>query len=121
MRALIYASLAINILVLVPICLGLLSKADWTLGAYGPESAARGILLSIYLAILLCSVGLLFKPLPAMVVTLLLVQIIYKVSTPFTVGSFNHPVVLSNIAIAAFHGLTLWSIWRGNSLSEASL
>jgi hypothetical protein len=113
MRAVIYASLGLNIMVLVPVCLGLLSKADWTLSAYGPESAARGILLSIYLAILLCSIGLLFKPLPAMVAALLLVQILYKVTTPFTVGTFGHPVVLSNLAIAALHCLTLWTIWRG--------
>jgi hypothetical protein len=41
------------------------------------------------------------------------VQILYKVTTPFTVGSFANPVVVSNLAIAAFHSLTLWSIWRG--------
>lgn len=115
MRALIYASLGLNILVLVPVCLGLLTKADWTLAAYGPDSAARGILLSIYLAILVCSAGLLFKPLPAMVAALLLVQILYKVTTPFTVGSFGNPVVISNLAIAAFHCLTLWTIWRANT------
>jgi hypothetical protein len=115
MRALIFISLGINILVLVPVCLGLLTKADWTPAAYGPDSAARAILLSVYLAILVCSVGLLFKPIPAMVAALLLVQIIYKFSTPFTVGSFGNPVVISNLAIAAFHSLTLWSIWKGSA------
>jgi hypothetical protein len=111
MRALILASLSLNIVVLVPVCFGLLTKADWTLPAYGPDTAARGILLSVYAAILICSAGLLAKPMPAMVAALLLVQIIYKVSTPFTVGSFANPVVISNLAIAAFHGVTLWSIW----------
>jgi hypothetical protein len=115
MRALIFISLGINILVLVPVCLGLLTKADWTPAVYGPDSAARAILLSVYLAILVCSVGLLFKPIPAMVAALLLVQIIYKFSTPFTVGSFGNPVVISNLAIAAFHSLTLWSIWKGSA------
>lgn len=114
MRQLIFASLGLNIVVLVPVCISLLIKADWTLSAYGPESAARGILLSIYLAILLCSAGLLFKPIPAMVAALLLVQIIYKVTTPFTVGTLANPVVISNLAIAAFHGLTLWSIWKAS-------
>lgn len=114
MRALIFASLGLNILVLVPVCLSLLTKADWTLPACGPESAARGILLSIYLAILLCSAGLLFKPIPAMVAALLLVQIIYKVTTPLTVGTFANPVVISNLGIAAFHSLTLWSIWKAS-------
>ncbi len=114
MRALIYASLGLNIFVLVPVCLGLLNKADWTLAAYGPDTAARGILLSVYLAILVTSLGLLFKPIPAMVAALLLVQIIYKFSTPFTVGSFTNPVVTANLAIAAFHSITVWVIWKGN-------
>lgn len=112
MRALIIASLALNIAVLVPVCLSLLLKAEWTVAAYGVETPARGILLSIYIAILLCSFGLLFKPLPAMVAALLLVQVIYKVTTPFTVGSLGNPVVISNLGIAAFHSLTLWSIWK---------
>ena len=114
MRFLIYASLGLNIFVLVPVCLGLLNKADWTLPAYGAETAARGILLSVYLAILAVSVGLLFKPVPAMVGALLLVQIVYKFSTPFTVGSFGNPVVTANLAIAAFHSITVWVIWKGN-------
>jgi hypothetical protein len=114
MRALIVASLGLNILVLVPVCFGLLTKADWTLSAYGPDSAARSILLSVYMAILLCSVGLLIKPAPAMVAALLLVQIVYKVTTPFTVGSFSNPVVMSNLGIAAFHCITLWVIWRNS-------
>jgi hypothetical protein len=116
MRALIFASLGLNIAVLVPVCFGLLTKASWTLSAYGAETPARAILLSMYLAILLCSVGLLVKPIPAMVAALLLVQIIYKVTTPFTVGTVTHPVVISNLAIAAFHCITLWSIWKDSAL-----
>ncbi len=112
MRLMIYASLALNIFVLVPVCWGLLNKADWTLEAYGPDTAARGILLSVYGAILLCSAGLAVKPVPAMVAALLLVQIIYKFTTPFSVGSFSNPVVISNLAIAAFHCITLWTIWK---------
>jgi hypothetical protein len=114
MRMLIFASLGLNIFVLVPVCLGLLTKADWILAAYGPESAARGILLSVYLAILICSAGLLFKPMPAMVAALLLVQIIYKLTTPFTVGDLGNPVVTANLGIPAFHCITLWAIWRGS-------
>jgi hypothetical protein len=113
MRALILASLGLNILVLVPVCYGLLRDAAWTLSAYGPDAPARGILLSVYLAILICSAGLLVRPVPSMVAALLVVQIVYKVSTPFTVGSFGHPVVISNLSIAAFHCLTVWAIWKG--------
>jgi hypothetical protein len=47
-----------------------------------------------------------------MVAALLLVQVIYKLTTPFTVGSFTNPVVLSNLAIAAFHSGTLAVIWN---------
>lgn len=112
MRALVYASLGLNIAVLVPVCLGLVTRAGWTLAAYGPESPARGILLSVYLAILVASAGLLLKPVPAMVAALLAVQILYKLTTPFTVGTLGNPVVLSNLAIAAFHTLTLATLWR---------
>jgi hypothetical protein len=112
MRLLILASLGINIAVLVPVCFGLLTKAEWTLAAYGADSPARAILLSIYLAILVTSTGLLFKPVPAMVAALLLVQVLYKVTTPFTVGTVANPVVISNLAIAAFHCLTLAAIWQ---------
>jgi hypothetical protein len=116
MRALIYASLTLNVLVLIPVCFGLLTKAEWTIAAYGAETPARSILLSVYLAILVCSAGLFFKPVPAMVAALLLVQIVYKTTTPFTVGFFSNPVVVSNLIIAAFHSITLWSIWRASAL-----
>ena len=112
MKALIYASLGLNILVLLPVCFGLMSRADWTLAAYGPDAPARSILLSVYLAILVCSAALVLKPIPAMVAALLLVQIVYKFSTPFTVGSFVNPVVISNLGIAVFHSITLWLIWK---------
>jgi hypothetical protein len=114
MRTLIYTSLGLNIFVLVPVCFGLFNKADWTLSAYGPDSAARAILLSVYLAILVASVGLLFKPIPSMVAALLFIQVIYKFTTPFTTGTFSNPVVMSNLAIAAFHCVTLWLIFNSD-------
>ena len=110
MEWLIRLSLALNVAVLVPVTASLIGNAGWTAAAYGPPSPARGILLSIYLAIMLVSMGLLFKPLPAMVAALLMVQILYKVTTPFSVGTLSNPVVLSNLAIAAFHAVTLRSI-----------
>jgi len=54
-------SLILNILVLIPVCTSLLLKFSWVNDSFGIESPARGILLSIYLAILLFSVVLLFK------------------------------------------------------------
>jgi len=43
---------------------------------------------------------------------LLLVQVIYKITTPFTVGSLENPVVISNLVVAALHLLTLSLIVR---------
>jgi hypothetical protein len=51
--------------------------------------------------------GLLFKRQPMLVAPLLLVQVLYKLTTPFTVGSFTNPVVISNVVIAAVHLMTL--------------
>ena len=67
----IFLSLALNIVVLVPVCWGVATGASWANAAYGNASAARGILLAIYLAILFASVVLLLRPLPAAVATLL--------------------------------------------------
>jgi hypothetical protein len=81
-------------------------------------TAARGILLSIYLSILIASGVLLVFRNPGSVAALLAVQVIYKLTTPFTVGTLQNPVVISNLGIALFHSLTLVVIWRttGNPL-----
>lgn len=112
MTSLITLSLLLNIAVLVPVTGSIIANAGWVEAAYGPPSPARGILLAVYLAILAGSAALLWKPVPAMVAALLLVQIAYKLMTPFTVGTLANPVVLSNLAIAAFHAVTLVTIWR---------
>ena len=110
----IFVSLALNLLVLAPVCASLLLNAPWTQSAYGGSTPARGILLSIYLAILIVSAGLiaglLISPSPrfiSMAIALFVVQIIYKVTTPMTVGSMRNPVVLSNLAIALVHAVTV--------------
>lgn len=103
----ITVSLLINVAVLIPVCAGLLLDAAWVADGYGPPSPARGILLSVYGAILLVSLGLLYQRDPKLVLPLLLVQVVYKVTTPFTVGSFANPVVISNLFIAAVHLTTL--------------
>lgn len=108
----IKASLLLNIIVLIPVCYGLLSNANWTQISYGNHTPARSILLSVYIAILLCSIILLFKPDPKMVAALLCVQIIYKFITPFTVGTLSNSVVISNIFIAIFHCFTVFFIWK---------
>lgn len=101
------ASLTLNLLVLAPVCTGLLRASPWTLPTFGPATPARGILLSVYLAIAAASVLLLLRPAPAAIAALLLVQIVYKITTPLTVGTLANPVVVSNLLIAAVHAATL--------------
>lgn len=103
-------SLCLNILVLIPVCWGLASRAKWADAAWGEQTPARGILLSIYLAILIGSVALLLIRSPMLATPLLAIQVLYKVTTPLTVRSFRNPVVLSNLGIAAIHTGTLYSI-----------
>lgn len=106
----IILSLLLNIFVLIPVSYGLMTNAAWARETYGENSPARGILLSIYLAILVVSLALLFVGQPYAVAALLLVQIVYKVTTPFTVGTIRNPVVICNILIAAFHSATFIKI-----------
>lgn len=112
MRKMIRLSLLLNIAVLIPVCLGLLLDAAWVVHAYGTASAARGILLSVYGAILIVSTVLLLRQEAMLVAPLLLVQVVYKLTTPLTVGSLQNPVVISNIVIAAVHLATLSLILR---------
>lgn len=107
MKKMIVTSLLVNVCVLIPVCFGLLTDASWAADAYGLASPARGILLSIYGAILVVSVGLLFRRDPFLVAPLLLVQVLYKFTTPFTVGTVANPVVISNLVIASLHLVTL--------------
>lgn len=103
-------SLALNILVLIPVCSGLLFKADWAAESYGTETPARGILLAIYLTILIFSAVFLVKFDAKMVMALLMVQIVYKVLSPMMVGTLTNPVIISNLFIAAFHAVSVWKL-----------
>jgi hypothetical protein len=100
-------SLALNVLVLVPVTIGLVRDGVGMRDVFGPRTPARGILLSIYLAILFGSIGLLILGDPKRASVLLALQVVYKLTTPITVGSPKNPVVLSNLGIAAFHVFTL--------------
>ncbi len=116
MSKMILLSLIINIAVLVPVCSSILMEANWVQDAYGPPGPGRGILLAIYLAILLASVFLLFGGDPKFVAALLVIQIVYKLTTPLTVGTFKNPVVVSNLLIAVFHLATVYTIWKAGKL-----
>jgi len=108
----IVLSLVLNIAVLIPVCAGLLTNAAWVRQSYGDHTPARSILLSIYISILLASSLLLIVSRPEAASALLFVQIVYKITTPFTVRTFKNPVVISNLLIAAFHTATLLTVWR---------
>lgn len=103
-------ALILNIAVLVPVCTGLLTDAAWTLRGYGDASDGRDILLALYLALLAASVTLLIRPDRTAISTLLALQVVYKLLTPFTTGTLSNPVVLSNIGIALFHLVVLWRL-----------
>ncbi len=114
-------SLLLNVVVLIPVCYGIATDAGWALESYGENTAGRAILLSVYLSILLVSIGLIFIRNPAYVAALLIVQIIYKLITPIAVGTLENPVVISNILIAVFHTVTVVLILRGEQpLNTAS-
>ena len=120
MRLMVVLSLLINVAVLLPVCAGLLTDAAWARSVYGGWTPARGILLSIYLAIGLVSVLLLVRREPRAVAALLLVQVLYKVTTPLTVGTIANPVVVSNLVVAGFHTATLMCLWRGRALGGST-
>lgn len=100
-------SLVVNLAVLAPVLASLWLDAPWVSSAYGPRSGARGIVLAVYVSIFAASAALLARPAPAGVAALLSVQIVYKLLSPVTVGSLRNPVVVSNLAIAALHAVTL--------------
>lgn len=104
---LLTVSLLVNVGVLVPVTGVLIADRRPAADTWGARQPGRQILLAVYLSILMVSGGLLVWPDARMAAGLLLAQILYKVLTPITVGSFRHPVVLSNLAIAALHGVTV--------------
>ena len=114
-------SLAVNVVVLIAVCLVLIAygNSEPVVFVWGQPTAARGILLSVYFAILVDSVVLLWLhvrcvdklAIENMVVALLATQILYKITTPATAGASN-PVAISNLAISALHAVTLTLLWR---------
>lgn len=117
-------SLTINIAVLLAVCTVLVAfpESDRIIFVWGPPTAGRGILLSVYFSILALSIILVVlnkrctdkAPVQYMVAALLAAQILYKVTTPATAGATN-PVALSNLAISVVHACTLYALWQHHS------
>ncbi len=103
-------SLLLNILVLIPICYLMLTNNVRMVETLGEFNPARGILLAIYMTILISSIGLLIFPDTKFSIALLLMQIVYKLLTPFTVKTLKHPFVISNVLIAIVHIVTVYSL-----------
>lgn len=117
-------SLGVNIVVLIAVCTVLIafSTSEPVLYSWGPPTAGRGILLSIYFSILFVSIGLLLAHsktsnssekavVEHMIAALLSTQILYKITTPATAGPAN-PVAISNLCISALHCWTLYLLWQ---------
>lgn len=124
------ASLAVNILILIAVCSVLIafSTAEPVTFCWGQPTAGRGILLSVYFAILVVSILLLLlhvytssaedrAAIEHMVVALLVTQILYKITTPATAGASN-PVAISNLGVCVFHGVTLALLWHRRKASQ---
>ncbi len=110
------ASLLLNILVLIPVCIALVVNYKHMEFAAGNFTPARGILLAVYLTILMASVALLFFTDLKLAFGLFVMQIIYKVLSPFTVKTIKNPIVISNLLIAAFHLVTIYSMMNADSI-----
>lgn len=118
---LLYVSLTLNALVVFPLTILLLFvKPERMVKVYGPDSDARRILASIYFAIGVASVAAMFRKGEAMIhmaFPIFYLQIIYKLTTAFTVG-FSNPVVISNVAISAFHMVTMYFALRRQKANQ---
>ena len=115
------ASLVVNVVVLIAVCTVLIAfgTSDEVVRVWGPPTAGRGILLSVYFSILVVSTLLMWlhvycvdrAAIEHMVAALLATQILYKITTPATAGASN-PVAISNLAISVVHAVTLFLLWR---------
>ncbi|MEL6572768.1 MAG: hypothetical protein AAFQ64_13975 [Pseudomonadota bacterium] len=106
-------SFLVNLLVLAAVIPPLWAGSAGMVAAFGAETPARQILVSIYAAIWLTSaLGLALMALGrsevavTLAIGLFSVQIVYKTLTAVTVGLGN-PVVMTNLPIAALHAATL--------------
>lgn len=112
----ITASIILNIIVLIPVCFTLIMNFDEMQKTAGIFTPARGVLLAIYLTILLVSAFLLFFMDLKLVFALFLMQIVYKLISPFTVKTIKNPIVICNFLIAGFHLVTIYTMLKANTI-----
>jgi hypothetical protein len=112
----ITASLILNILVLIPVCFALIMDFEKMQKVAGIFTPARGVLLAMYLTILTGSIFLLFFMDMKLAFALFFIQIVYKVLTPFTVKTINNPIVITNLFVALFHLVTIYTMIKTDTL-----
>ncbi len=101
------AALIVNLVVLVPVTVLLLVGGRFAVSWWGQVTPSRSILLAVYLSFISASVLFLFWPLEPAIITLLALQITYKILSAFTVRVMSNPVVIANLLVAAFHTAAL--------------
>ncbi|MCF6444313.1 hypothetical protein [Nereida sp. MMG025] len=109
----IAAALILNLVILLPVITSFFTgNAD---AAFGPDTDARRILVSIYIAIAACSAGLLVALfqgaswiIPA-ALSLFAVQITYKVLTIGLVGLAS-PVVMTNLIVVVVQLAVIFTV-----------
>ena len=101
------AALIVNLVVLVPVSVLLLVGGRFTVSWWGQVTPSRNILLAMYLSFISASVLFVFWPLEPAIITLLALQITYKILSAFTVRVLSNPVVIANLLVAAFHTAAL--------------
>jgi hypothetical protein len=113
---LLYIALGVNVLVagFWGVVLSFRVLTQLATNTYGADSPARRILGCLYASIALCSVTALLLPHLTVAIAMVLfpLQILYKLLTLPVVGSWRHPVVLSNLLITALLGAALFTMLR---------
>ena len=106
------AALILNIVILMPVLIGLAGGSPGMDAAFGPVTDARRILTCVYAAIAVLSAALIGLHLlqhswaVPMTVALFAVQITYKLATVPVVGPTS-PVVMNNLAVVAIQTAAL--------------
>jgi hypothetical protein len=118
MIAIVYVSLAINVVVagFWGIVLGFFPQASFRTWPYGGDTPGSRILSSLYLAITFFSLYALIEPqrLYSVCIFLFGFQIVYKLLSAITVRDFRNPVVLTNLLIVVIHSISLgWLLKHG--------
>lgn len=112
MEILVALAYVINIVILVPVCLGLLRKPESMNAVFGNDTTSRQILTCMYLTIIVISGYALidFKQAIAIGMILFPFQIIYKLMSLILIKDKKVAVYRFNLFVAAFHSVTMITV-----------